>query len=54
MAGDREKFLAAGADDYLSKPISPAALKAVLARVTSQRRSNSGVHFHGIRAAALA
>ncbi len=54
MAGDREKFLAAGADDYLSKPISPAALKAVLARVTSQRRSDLGLCLHGVSAAALA
>ncbi|WP_421659011.1 PAS domain S-box protein [Leptothermofonsia sp. ETS-13] len=30
MAGDREKFIAAGANDYLSKPISIAQLESVL------------------------
>jgi len=33
MAGDREKFLAAGADDVLHKPITPAALHEALARL---------------------
>ena len=32
MKGDREKCLEAGMDDYLSKPIEPAAMAAVLER----------------------
>ena len=35
MAGDREACLAAGMDDYISKPIRPADLTAALERVQS-------------------
>jgi CheY-like chemotaxis protein len=34
MAGDRERFLDAGMDDYLAKPIEIDDLRALLARVT--------------------
>jgi len=33
MAGDRERFLTAGMDDYLTKPLEMAALRSVLAKV---------------------
>ncbi|MEL6843777.1 MAG: ATP-binding protein, partial [Bacteroidota bacterium] len=33
MTGDREKYLAAGMDDYVSKPLSPEALKQAILRL---------------------
>ncbi len=36
LAGDRERVLAVGMDDYLSKPITADNLKQVLARVVGK------------------
>jgi CheY-like chemotaxis protein/HPt (histidine-containing phosphotransfer) domain-containing protein len=41
MAGDREKCLAAGIDDYLTKPYSTKQLRAALARVKNCSDQNS-------------
>jgi signal transduction histidine kinase/CheY-like chemotaxis protein/HPt (histidine-containing phosphotransfer) domain-containing protein len=38
MAGAEERYLAAGMDTYLAKPITPAALQAALAGLTGRRR----------------
>jgi len=42
LAGDREKYLATGMDDYLSKPIQREALTAMLARWSGSRARPSG------------
>ncbi|MFD2206820.1 ATP-binding protein [Kiloniella antarctica] len=39
MQGDRENYLAAGMDDYLSKPISPGDLRKVLRAATDKNRN---------------
>ncbi len=41
MAGHREEYLAAGMDDYVTKPIDPRQLFAALARVTKDLKSTS-------------
>jgi CheY-like chemotaxis protein len=41
MAGDREACLAAGMDDYISKPIRPAELSAALERVQTRKPPTS-------------
>ncbi len=38
MAGDEERFLAAGFDAYVAKPIAPAALAAAMAKVVAAGR----------------
>lgn len=39
MDGDRERYLAEGLDDYISKPVSPDALRAALAHADSYARA---------------
>jgi len=42
MAGDRERFLAAGMDDYTAKPVDMAGLSKVIRRVFARRAARSG------------
>jgi CheY-like chemotaxis protein len=39
MSGDREKCVAAGMDDYLTKPLRPTELLAALQRFTQHHQS---------------
>jgi len=38
MAGNREEYLAVGADDFVSKPIKHELLRAALSRAMSKPR----------------
>jgi CheY-like chemotaxis protein len=42
MAGDREKFLAAGMNDYVSKPISMKEIEKVLLRLQKSLQYDAG------------
>ncbi len=42
LTGDRERFLAAGMDDYISKPFDPDELERTIARVLVKRDRPSG------------
>ena len=42
MRGDRDRFLAAGIDDYVSKPVDVATLQAALARATKAGKPEDG------------
>jgi len=37
MSGDRGKFLAAGMDEYITKPVDMVALKEVIGKVIAVR-----------------
>jgi signal transduction histidine kinase/CheY-like chemotaxis protein len=47
LAGDLERCLAAGMDDYIAKPIQPERLFAVLARVRGSGGQGSGIRDQG-------
>ena len=42
MRGDKDRFLAAGIDDYVSKPVDVATLQAALARATKAGKPEDG------------
>jgi CheY-like chemotaxis protein len=42
MTGDRERFIAAGADGYVSKPMSQSALKAEIENTLARLKAQAG------------
>jgi len=42
LSGDRERILASGMDDYLTKPLKKAALSAIIADVSARRVGDGG------------
>ena len=46
MKGDREKFMAAGCDIYLPKPIDTIELPDVVARVLLNTKTRQNTHFN--------
>jgi CheY-like chemotaxis protein/HPt (histidine-containing phosphotransfer) domain-containing protein len=48
MAGAREEYLAAGMDDYISKPFQPASLLGVLAKISDRNAEPSQAEAPGL------
>ena len=54
MAGDRERCLASGMDDYISKPLEKSELLALLARMEAEEVASVADHSHtGLFSASL-
>lgn len=48
MGGDKERCLSAGMDDYLSKPVSPDKLEAIIAKWVGKSKANTAAGEAGI------